>query len=62
MVSLAEVVPSMYAPSTIGNYYGDIYENQLETAFNAPLNTGAVNELVHTHIKPVIGLSPVPKL
>ena len=62
MVSLAEVVPSMYAPSTIGNYYGDIYENKFETAVIAPLNTGTVNELAHTHIKPVMGLNPVPKL
>ena len=62
MIPLAEVTPSMHAPSTIGNYHGDIYENQFETAMSSPQNTGTVNELVHTHIKPVMGLNPVPKL
>ena len=62
MVPLCEIVPSMYIHSTIGNYYGDIYENQYETAVNSPLNTGKVPDLVHTHILPTMALNPVPKL
>ena len=54
MIALSELCPEGYTPSTIGNYYGDIYENQFETAQNSRLNTGVVPELIHTHVKPVM--------
>lgn len=58
MIGLAEVIPEGAQPSTIGNEYGDIYENQFETAINSRLNSpnGQVPELYHTHIKPVMKL------
>mmetsp|Transcript_27127 Transcript_27127/g.33702 ORF Transcript_27127/g.33702 Transcript_27127/m.33702 type:complete len:142 (+) Transcript_27127:1698-2123(+) len=62
MIPLSELVPEGFMPSTIGNYYGDIYENQFETAQNSRLNRNGVPELVHTHIKPVMALNPAPKL
>ena len=58
MIGLVELLPDQSHPSTIGNEYGDIYENQLETAKASPMNsqTGAVPELYHTHMKPVMKL------
>ena len=58
MVALAELVPESSIPTTIGNYYGDIYEHQFETARNSRLNTGVVPDLIHTHVKPVMALNP----
>lgn len=62
MVPLAELCPDGSHPTTIGNYYGDIYENQFEVAKNSRLNTGIVPDIVHTHIKPVMAMNPPPKL
>ena len=61
IVNLAELVPCDVA-STIGNKYGDIYEQQYDTAVNSRLNTGKVPELYHTHIKPVMNMVQLPKL
>ena len=56
MLGLVELLPDVSHPSTIGNEYGDIYENQFETAKAALLNSqnGEVPELYHTHMKPVM--------
>lgn len=56
MIGLVELLPEMSKPSTIGNEYGDIYENQFETAKASSLNprNGEVPELFHTHMKPVM--------
>lgn len=62
MVSIAELLPDASIPSTIGNEYGDIYENQYETAKNSRLNTGETPEYYHTHIKPLMQMCPPPKL
>ena len=62
MIPLAELCPEGYAPTTIGNYYGDIYENQFETAQKSRLNTGTVPDLIYTHVKPVMALNAAPKL
>ena len=62
MVPLAELIPDFDEPSTIGNYYGDIYESQFETAQNSRLNTGTVPDLIFTHVKPTMALNPAPKL
>ena len=45
-VSLVEsnILPDNMTPSTIGNYYGDIYENQLEMAQKSRLNKREVPE------------------
>lgn len=39
--------------SSIGNQYGDIYENQLEVAMNSRLNQTEVPEYFETLIKPI---------
>ena len=59
MLGLVELFPDVSHPSTIGNEYGDIYENQFETAKATPMNppTGEVPELYHTHMKPVMMLN-----
>ena len=56
MIGLVELIPDTSHPSTIGNEYGDIYENQFETAKASPLNPprGEVPELYHSHMKPVM--------
>ena len=58
MIGLVELLPEASHPSTIGNEYGDIYENQFDTAINSRMNnsSGQVPELYHTHIKPVMKL------
>ena len=66
MISLVEILPDGNSrPSTIGNTYGDIYENQFDTAKASRLNTNEVPELYHTHMKPVMKLgsaAQAPKL
>ena len=64
MIGLVEYSPNFEAAmtSTIGNKYGDIYEQQYDTAVNSRLNTGKVPELYHTHIKPVMNMVQLPKL
>lgn len=60
MLGLAELLPeSGIPPSTIGNEFGDIYENQFETAKASRLNSaspGHITDLYHTHMKPVMEL------
>ena len=44
-------------PSSIGNYYGDIYETQLDWAVNSPmqsLDKGGVPPQWETYIKPFL--------
>lgn len=62
MIGLCELIPEGNYPSTIGNKYGDIYENQFDTAKNSALNTGQVPEIYYTHIKPVMQMTPPAKL
>ena len=66
MVSFFESFPksSKHVPSTIGNFYGDIYEQQFETARNSRLNKPIVPALYETHMKPVMTMRKpqVPKL
>ena len=66
MIPIVESFPESYeyAPSTIGNKYGDIYELQFETAKNSRLNDGVVPSLYETHMKPVMNFRrpQVPKL
>ncbi len=55
MIGLCEILPFGSHPTTIGNEYGDIYENQFETAKKGRLNVlpGDVPQLFHTHIREV---------
>ena len=66
MVPFFEGFPksSSNVPSTIGNFYGDIYEKQFETARNTRLNKAVVPSLYETHMKPVMTMRrpQVPKL
>jgi len=56
MIGLVELLPDTSQPSTIGNMYGDIYENQFETAKASNLNkeNSGVREFYQTHMKPVL--------
>ena len=58
MIGVVELLPDGAQPTTIGNEYGDIYENQYETAKASALNpkNGEVPELYHSHMKPVMKL------
>jgi len=66
MVPLVEIFPksSAFVPSTIGNAYGDIYEQQFETAKNSRMNKAIVPDFFATHMKPVMTMRKpeVPKL
>ena len=58
MIAICELIPEGSIPTTVGNFYGDIYENQFETAKNSRLNTGSVPELYHSHMKPIMNMQP----
>ena len=60
MIGLAEM-SFLEPPTTIGNFYGDIYENQFETAARSRLNKDEVPKLYQTHIKKVMRMAPAPK-
>ena len=66
MIAICESGPSYmkHIPSTIGNEYGDIYEQQFETARNSRMNSPIVPSLFETHMKPVMTMRKpqVPKL
>ena len=66
MVSFFESFPksSKFVPTSIGNEYGDIYEQQFETARNSRLNKAVVPAMYETHMKPVMTMRrpQVPKL
>ena len=57
MLSLSEAFyyPDSYLPSVIGNYYGDIYEQQLEQAKKSRLNiNNEVPEYFQRLMKPIL--------
>lgn len=59
MIGLAELLPDGSQPSTIGNEYGDIYENQFDMAKASPLNNegkAEVRNFFQTHMKPVMNI------
>lgn len=62
MVPLAEIIPYENEVTTIGNSFGDIYEQQFETARATPLNQGGPNDLVFDFIKPVQKMKAAVKL
>jgi len=66
MVPLVEMFPECHTfmPTTIGNAYGDIYEQQFETAKNSRMNKPIVPSFFETHMKPVMTMRKpqVPKL
>jgi hypothetical protein len=50
-------VPDELMPSSIGNFYGDIYEQQLDWAMNSRLNKqdqGGLAKTFSTYIKPFL--------
>jgi len=53
--------PDHVVPSTIANYYGDIYESQLENAQKSRLNNNEVPEYFERLIKPILK-AKLPKL
>ena len=57
MVPLAEsfYIPDHFTPSVIGNFYGDIYEQQLEYAQKSRLNVNnEVPEYFDRLMKPIL--------
>ena len=62
VIALAELSPEGGVPTTIGNEYGDIYENQFEVARASRMNKGHVPKYYQTHIKPLMNMVPMPKL
>ena len=57
LLSLSETLyaPDHVLPSVIGNYYGDIYEQQLECAQNSRLNIdNEVPEYFERLMKPIL--------
>jgi hypothetical protein len=57
LVNLAESVIITEFPSNLGNYYGDIYELQLEQAKNSrmqKIDVGGVPPQWETYIKPFL--------
>mgnify|MGYP001947347753 CR=1 FL=1 len=65
MVGFVEILPEVTRtlPTTIGNDYGDIYEQILDTAKASSMNPGHVPDWYHTHMKPVMTMrGPLAKL
>jgi|ERR1719237_694973 len=61
-LSESPYLPDHFTPSTIGNYYGDIYEMQLEYAQKSRLNNDTgVPEYFEELMKPILKTN-TPKL
>ena len=65
LIPLVEAVVIDEFPSNIGNFYGDIYELQLEQAKNSRMNKldkDGVPPQFESFIKPFLHGTPYPKL
>ena len=66
MISLVEYKASFDDPyldiSSIGNQYGDIYENQLNKAMDSRLNEDPIPEWYNDVVMPMIKNAPSAKL